>query len=479
MSDKELDSSIDAPSVAWAPWLTPRRAVLFLVGWLVLFAAFSVVVSNPFQSEPNAGATPNYAIVMYLHGLLIGMVGLMALLTVQVLRMKSLHVRAWICVGAVAATILAAIGGIFDNKIPGAEVALWTQIFGFFALDEILIVLIYGIYKERARALTTGRLPFIAALAASAAMLGAAVMGHLAGWIMEFGNWPGIIGSYAGAVGFAKVDDFSGALVGSHSHEMAVGGMALAITLLVVQFGYSALKGRARLVARVGMAMVASGTALMALFYIVTGITTWAPPAAIANIGQDPNLIPLDDIVTGVLVMGGGVVAAIAFMPLLMKAPVRLAAAWTYVLATATVAVAGYTIELNTSHFGAGDQTAAGAAGDAIFTWLHQDIGLFLLPTMLVVMLFAERLSAGRRHNNGIGLMTITGTTVLFAGGMFWVFINPALHGPGYYLATAGALVTGVAVLATIWYGGLAAAVRSMRSTRTLSARLSQTRLAR
>jgi hypothetical protein len=457
MSDKELVPNVDTPSVGWAPWLNPRRAILFVIAWLVVFAASSVLVSNPFQSEPNAAAAPNYATVMYLHGLLIGMVGLIALLALQVLRVTSAHARAFIVAGVVAATVLASVGGIFDTKIPGAEVAMWTQILGFFALDEILLTLIIAIYLERRRAMTIGLLPYVASLAAAAAMLGAAFMGHIAGWIMEFGNWPGFIGGYAGAVGFAKVDDFSGALVGSHSHEMAVGAMAMAITLLVVQFGYRGLTGIPRVFAHVGMGLVASGTVLMALFYIATGITTWAPPSSLAQLGQGPNVIPADDLITGIFVMGGGVIAAAAFLPALIKAPVRFAAAWTYVLATATVAVAGYTIELNTTHFGAGDQSAPGAAADGIFTWLHQDIGLFLLPTMLIVMLVAERLAANRDHAKWIGLTAIAGTTLLFAGGMFWVFINPALYGAGYYLSTAGILVTAAAVLATIWYGGLAA----------------------
>jgi len=54
--------------------------MLFVIGWLVLFAVLSVFVSNPFQSETSAAASPDYAHVMFLHGLLIGMVGLMSLL---------------------------------------------------------------------------------------------------------------------------------------------------------------------------------------------------------------------------------------------------------------------------------------------------------------------------------------------------------------------------------------------------------------
>jgi len=43
---------------------------------IALFALVSVFVSNPFQSEPRAGVTPNYWHVMFLHGLLISLVGL-------------------------------------------------------------------------------------------------------------------------------------------------------------------------------------------------------------------------------------------------------------------------------------------------------------------------------------------------------------------------------------------------------------------
>ncbi len=70
----------DSSPIRWAPWLTHRRLMLFVIGWLVLFAVLSVFVSNPFQSETSAAASPDYAHVMFLHGLLIGMVGLMSLL---------------------------------------------------------------------------------------------------------------------------------------------------------------------------------------------------------------------------------------------------------------------------------------------------------------------------------------------------------------------------------------------------------------
>ncbi|HEY8822449.1 MAG TPA: hypothetical protein VIM49_10955, partial [Dermatophilaceae bacterium] len=93
----------DYSPISWARWATPRRLIVLLIQWLAAFALLGAFVSNPFRSEPSAGATPDYAKVMFLHGLLIGMVGLFALLTLQVLKVRSMHARVWISAGVVAA----------------------------------------------------------------------------------------------------------------------------------------------------------------------------------------------------------------------------------------------------------------------------------------------------------------------------------------------------------------------------------------
>jgi hypothetical protein len=447
---------LDSGPIRSAPWLTPRRLTLFVIGWLVLFALLSAVVSNPFQSEPNAGATPDYAHVMFMHGLLIGMVGLLALLTCQVLQLRSLHVRVWITGGVLVATILSALGGIWDTKIPGAEVAMWTQIFSFFALDEILATLLIGLIVEWRTARTARSLPYVAAFLASASMLAAALMGHLAGWIMEFGwTFPTRIRDFATFAGFGAQADFVAALVGSHSHEMTVGAMALTILLVAQQFGYPALTGAARALSRVGVALLGVGTIVMTGMYVAAALTQWAPPAWFVSGPQGVNGIASDDVITGILVMGGGVVIAVALMvgrTGLFRQPVRLAAVWAWVLSFATVVVAGYAIEMNTAFFGAGDQGAKGAANDAVFTWLHQDIGLFLFPALVLVMLATERL-VNKGHPGLIGWLTIAGTTVTFVGGMLYVFVDTATYGIGYTTTTLGLLVVGIALLATLWWG--------------------------
>jgi hypothetical protein len=455
----------DTPPIRWAPWLTHRRLILFVIGWLVLFAVLSVFISNPFQSETSASATPDYARIMFLHGLLIGMVGLMSLLACQILRLRSTHVRLWITGGAIAATILAAVGGIWDRTIPGSEVPMWTQIFGFFALDEILLVLLVGIIGEwRTRSPAIRTLPYVGAALATASMLLAAIMGHLAGWIMEFGpNFPPLIGAYAKLAGFASSDDFVGALVGSHSHEMAVAVMAMIVILLAQQFGYGIHKGVIRVLTTTGLLLVAVGTVVMTAMYVAAAFTTWSPPAWFVSGPDGANGIASDDVITGILVMGGGVLVAGALVMgrSLFRQPVRLAAAWAWLLSFATVVVAGYAIELNTVYYGAGDPKAIGAANDAIFTWLHQDIGLFLLPAIVLVMLAVERLiNRGQRRPGVIGWTAIAGTTITFVGGLVYVFVTPTLYGPGYILSTAGLVVVGIALLATLWWGVIGAIER-------------------
>ena len=448
---------LDSAPLRSFPWLTPRRLILFVIGWLTLFAVGSMFIANPFQSEPNAAATPNYATVMYLHGLLIGMVGLLALLTCQVLSLRSIHTRVWVTGGVLFATVLSAVGGIFDKQIPGAEIPMWVQIFSFFALDEILIVLLLGMVREWRISRLSRSLPYIAAFIATLSMLGAALMGHLAGWVEEFGwSTPPVIKDFATFAGYGSQGDYVASLIGSHSHEMVVGVMALIIVLVAQQFGYSTIRGLGYVLTRVGVVLVASGTIVMSAMYIFAGFSSWAPPAWFVSGPGGANGIASDDVITGILVMGGGLVILAGLVvgrTAIAREPIGLAALWSWVLSFATVVVAGYAIEMNTAYYGAGDQTAPGAAKDAIFTWLHQDIGLFLLPTLVVVMLAIERLVVNNRRPGWIGLTTITGTSVAFIGSMIYVFVTPTLLGVGYAVTTTGLLIIGIALLSTVWWG--------------------------
>jgi hypothetical protein len=443
----------DSPPIRAVPWLTPRHLILFLIGWLVVFAVISAFVSNPFQTETSAGVAPDYARVMFLHALLVGMVGLAALLTVQIMSLRSRHVGIWVTAGVLVAT-LTTIAGIFDRQLPGSEVALWTQIVGFLALDEIAVVLLVAMIGEWRIGIPVARqLPFVAALFAGAAMLVAAIMGHLAGWIVEFGDMPGIIGRFAHFAGFASAGDFSDALIGSHSHLMAVSSIALIMALLAQQFGYHKLKGTARAIARSGMVLLIVGSIVITAVYVAMGFTTWQPPNLFATGPGGANAIAGDDIATGFFVGGGSLLVLIGLvLGHLIRQPIRLAAVWASTLSLGFVAGVGYYVEMHETFFGAGAPTVTGAANDAVYTWFHQDIGLFLIPALVLILLAAERL-VHHGHPGWIGWATLVGTSIVFVGGLVWVFVNPTLHGPGYLVATAGILIVGTALLATLWWG--------------------------
>ncbi|HEX8917263.1 MAG TPA: hypothetical protein VF898_02070, partial [Chloroflexota bacterium] len=239
-------------------------------------------------------------------------------------------------------------------------------------------------------------------------------------------------------------------------NSIPASAMALTAVLFAQQFGYPILRGATRVAAQVGLAMIALGVVAMTGVYLVAGFNNWAPPTWFVS---GANGIASDDVVTGILVMGGGLVIGVALVighfgtgTSLLGRPVRLAALWSWVLSFATVVIAGYAIEMNETYFGAGDPKASGATKDALFTWLHQDIGLFMLPSLVLVMLAVELL-VHEGHPSWIGWTTIVGTTTAFVGGLIWVFFDPALHGPGYVVSTIGLLIVGCALLATLWWG--------------------------
>jgi hypothetical protein len=63
-----------------------------------------------------------------------------------------------------------------------------------------------------------------------------------------------------------------------------------------------------------------------------------------------------------------------------------------------------------------------------------------------------ELLVSSKARSKAIGLAAIGGTTLLFVGGMVWVFVSPTLFGAGYIISAAGLLVVGATLLATIHY---------------------------
>ena len=432
--------------------LASPRLPFLLIGWIVLFTLGSLFIANPFVTEASAAVAPDFWSSMYLHGLLTALVGVLALVVCQVFAAGSPAARGVIAGSAVVATVATGIGGVFDTRLPGAEAATFTQNLGFLALDAMLVALIVamvGAMQRRGRATRT--LAFWTALPSVAAMLLAAVLGHVAGWMMQFGAWPGFLADYLRGLGIDSTT-MTEKLIVAHSREMVAAVMSLLVALAAQQFGAPRLGRASRAVVRAGLLTVTAGLLLTAAVYVAMGITAWEPPA-LFQLGGGSNGILLDQLVLGLTVMLGGAVTLVALaVGRGLLHPLRLVAAWSWLLSFATVVVAGYAIELDETYFGAGDPGAAGAPKDAVFTWLHQDVGLFLLPALVLVMVLAER-HLGLRLGRRVAWLAAVGASVTFVGVMVWVFVDPRLHGAGYAICTTGIAVIGLAVIVADWAG--------------------------
>lgn len=273
----------DGPTPAQAPQVpaeerlgpfTWRQVLLALFVWLALFALVSAIVDNPFRIEVSAAATPDYGKAMFFHGLLVGLAAVVSLTAASALELRSRGVRVFLLGSSLLATVLAGVGGVFDRSVTAPGFWLGLHIVGFFLLDATFVALLVGVVRElRAGPARERLLPLWAAGLAALSLEFAALMGHLAGWMLDFGDHPALLGQWARWVG----EDFAamqGNLVTSHSHEIVVALLALLVVTVAWRFGYGSLRGAARQAADVGLWLVTAGTVAMTLIYVVGGITS-------------------------------------------------------------------------------------------------------------------------------------------------------------------------------------------------------------
>ncbi len=247
-------------------WLSPRRLAFFLVLWAAIVFTGSAFVNNPFTGLGNFSnwdvgpGSPNYYwVVMYLHGLMAGLLGIAALVACDVFELPSVHVRRGILVGVLIAGVLSPIGAVFNTSSGWMNAGLWVQITAFLALDEILILFLWGmltVWREGAPRSRT--FPFITASLAGAVMLVAALIGHLAGVILGFGDNPSLLGQYAAQEIGVSLNSWSVDLIESHSYLMITAVPAGIMALAAVRFGYYRLAGRRSCWLRWGSSFCAS-----------------------------------------------------------------------------------------------------------------------------------------------------------------------------------------------------------------------------
>ncbi len=435
-------------------WLTPRRLAFFLVFWISVFFAGSLFINNPFTGSSGAanwdigaGSSNYYWVVMYLHGLNTGLVGLAALIACDFFALPSLRVRRGIAGGVLVAGVLSPLGAIFNTSAPWTSAGLWIQVVAFLALDEIVILLLWGMLELwRSGAPRSRTLPFVTTALTGVTMLFAALLGHLAGTILGFGNNPPVLGWYATNELGGSLNDFAAGLIGAHSYLMISAVPAGVVALVAQRFGYFKLEGRLKQFAQLGFALVCldlilqMGMALMGSFGVWPGDL---PPEVMAMPGV-PAFLAVNDLVDfvflvlgSVLVLGPLVLASGRLERLRIPAGLPLRALPLLMLGIFTI--------LTTITEPTGDS----AVGTPPQAWLRLFVAFYLTMVTALVILLAERL-LGAQHKLRIGWTLVAGSLLTFVG--VTAYISYGLPAGGY-IAAAGLLVIGSSFVSTAWWG--------------------------
>jgi hypothetical protein len=437
-----------------ARWLTPRRLAFFLIFWATIFFAGSVFINNPFVGSAHASnwdigaASPNYYwVVMYLHGLNTGLVGIAALVACDFFVLPSVHVRRGIVVGVLIAGILSPIGAVFNTSAPWTNAGLWIQVAAFLALDEIVILFLWGMLEVwRQGAPRSRTFPFITASLAGVVMLVAALMGHLAGTILGFGDNPPLLGQYAAQEMGLSLDDWAASLIGAHSYLMITAVPAGIMALAAVRFGYYRLAGATKLMAQVGFALVCIDLVVQAEMGVLLGFSSWPGnlPPQISALPGVPSFLALNDasnfvflVLGGVLLLGALVIGTGKVRDWTNQAslPIRVLPLLMLVVFTILTAVT--------------EPSNGTAIGTPPQAWVRLFIAFYLTMMVVLVVFLAERLLS-QRQTLRISWSAAGGAVTTFAGVLIYVYTGLSAGG---YIAAAGIVIVGLTFLLSSWWG--------------------------
>ncbi len=435
-------------------WLSPRRLAFFLVFWITIFFAGSVLINNPFTGsgaptnwDLGAGSPNYYWVVMYLHGLNTGLVGLAALVACDFFELPSVHVRRGILAGVLVAGILSPIGALFNTSAPWTSPGLWIQITAFVALDEIVILFLWGmlsVWREGAPRSRT--FPFVTVALVGAVMLVAALIGHLAGVILGFGDNPSLLGQYASQEMGMSLNDWAASLIGAHSYLMITAVPAGIMALASVRFGYYRLAGTTKKIAQLGFILVGIDLVAQTGMALLIGFSSWPGdlPPQISALPGVPSFLALNDASNFVFLVLGGVL----LLGALAIGSGRLRA-WTSDPGLSLKALPLLMLVIFTVLTALTEPTNGTAIGTPPQAWLRLFVAFYLTMLVVLVVLLSERL-LGERQQIRIGWMATLGSIVTFAGVMWYLSTNSP---DGGFLAGAGLVIIGISFVATSWWG--------------------------
>ncbi len=457
------------------PWLTARNSAYFLIIWFTAFFVGSLAVNNPFLHSPGAAAAlwagvgpgyPSYYwVVMYLHGLNSGLMALAGLAAVALLELPSLHVRKGILIGALIAGILSPIGAIFNSQPAwNAGAGLWVQITAFLALDEIVVLILWGMLELwRTGAERSRTMPFITVALCAGDLLLAAILGHIAGTMVGFGDPFSVFSGYAAQIG-VSFSDLETSVIENHAYLMISTVPVGMVTLLAIRFGYYGLKGWTKNLARTGFVLMSLGLLFQAGLALIEGVGAFsnAPPAWVSSFPLVPSFLGVDDGVNAVFMVLGCSLTLIA-----LAIGNKRAQGWglpSGVPLRITPLIAFITFVIVTALAEPPDSQLVGPPPEA---WIRLFIAFWLCLALVMIVLLAEHL-VDTGQNSGqmmrIGWTALAGVLLILGG--VTDYLQTGAYAGGY-VAAAGVVLIGISFLLTAGYGLMGGKARSQASSGT------------
>jgi len=455
----------------------PKFVALWTISWtLGLIALIPIInaVTPLLNSAYENFWTPGifWRLVLYWHGAIF-----MPLITVAAclicttfgldrIQGKAGHLlKEAIVYGGLLATPLAGIAGIFDvyDRFMFG-IPLWLQIIAFLIGDEMAISLIIAmlIYPRSSDLGYEGMgLPYYTVLLALVGVLIAAIEGHIAGWITWAGPWPSFVTNYInetmypvlGYYNTTAVQTFTISVVTSHSHTMLPLIMAGIVALVAMSYGYREMKGSPKFLTALGVLVMAYMIIAVTWLYIVAGVGNYAIPTLFSSGPNDVNGLAMDDAMTGII--GWGALFVLIGLLLYMKRneklnnPLFMAIVVAWILIYLVIPGAGYYIEFHETFFGFATPPAPGWMNDAVYTRFHQDFGFFILPSIVVALLFFKGMGISAVAEKRISYMLISGMLITFLSGEIYFAM---LEVPALYAAILGATIIWLGLAEGVYY---------------------------
>jgi len=374
------------------------------------FAVFSsavwitttLLISPVFRIPWFAPGDFDHPTAMYYHGIMLPALVFLYLLTRNVLGITERSTGLYEMFSMVM-VLLVGFSSILNIEGHFAVVSA-VQIMGMLMVDFLGIVLAVGLAigvlknDEKAMGANVGFLLLFCSILAVAA---AALLGHLAGWLLDFGTdtVPGLNKLfYMTGMGSA---DFQENLVTSHSHIIVTAFLSALAGLTALCFHYQSLPTCKKRICLTGLWMTLSALLAATFIYSLSAVTGWEPPTLFVREPNDTNGMPLDDVVLtmgllGLIVLGIGLWGNPQRLedsdPFNTK--IRTAAFVNWICLFVGSVILGVYIEFSEVFYGGGAPPAQGALSGNIFIRAHLLLPFSLLPALSVFLL-----AVGEKHH--------------------------------------------------------------------------------